>query len=235
MAKKLNEDGVPVEIPSNVPRRTKSLFAGLRLDRPEKKRQSAGDVPTKVTGQDRIDRRFDDEPPTRPATILRGSTPDAGPQNMGEPRTVIAGGWRRDAAPQRKTDVGETGRGSDFMDDPVVGWLVVVDGPGTGASVQLGSGQNSLGRGAQARVRLNFGDPQISRATHATVTYDPKGNRFYIHQGTGANLTYLEGKPVLAPTPLPSGSEIVLGDTTLRFVALCDDGFNWTDRHPGEQ
>ena len=231
MAKKLNEDGIPVEIPSTPQKRTGSLFGGLNLDPPTKKRPSTGDDSTDAAGRDRADPSLDDEPPTRPATRHRGAGPIGYPHETGEPRTVIAGGWRRAISPQPESGSSGTSFKSAFMDDPVVGWLVVVGGPGVGASVRLGNGQNSIGRGDQCRVKLDFGDSQISRSTHAIVTYDPKGNRFYLQQGTGTNLTYLDGSPVLAPTPLPSGSEIVLGDTTLRFVALCDDDFNWIDRN----
>ncbi len=235
MAKKLNEDGIPTEIPSNTPKRSGSLFGGLNLDQPGHERNPGGDDRADVAGSDRPEPPFDDEPPTRPATRHRDAAPNRYPIDTGEPRTVIAGGWRRSATKRHGSEPAVARAGQDSMNDPVVGWLVVVDGPGAGSSLRLGSGQNSLGRGQEARVKLDFGDSQISRSTHAVVTYDPKGNRFYLQQGTGTNLTYLNGNPVLAPTPLPSGSEILLGETTLRFVALCDDSFNWTDRNPHVQ
>ena len=233
MAKKLNEDGIPTEIPSNTPKRTSSLFGGLNLDQPRK--NPSGDDRAEALGPNQPRPHSDDEPPTRPATRHRDAALNSYPNDSSEPRTVIAGGWRRSATPKQGADPSVATAKRDSMDDPVVGWLVVVDGPGAGISLRLGSGQNSLGRGQEARVTLDFGDSQISRSTHAVVSYDPKGNRFYLQQGTGTNLTYLNGNPVLAPTPLPSGSEILLGETTLRFVALCDDSFNWTDRNPHEQ
>ena len=235
MAKKLNEDGIPTEIPSNTPKRTGSLFRGLNLDQPPKEQNPSGDDGPEVAGSEQSEPRFDDEPPTRPATRHRGAALNSYPNETGEPRTVIAGGWRRSAPPRQGSDLNVETSPHDSMHDPVVGWLVVVDGPGAGSSLRLGSGQNTLGRGQEARVKLDFGDSQISRAIHAVVAYDPKGNRFYVQQGMGTNLTYLNGKPVLAPTPLSSGSEILLGVTTLRFVALCDDSFNWTDRNPYEK
>ena len=235
MAKKLNEDGIPTEIPSNTPKRTGSLFGGLNLDQPPEEQTPDGDDRVEVAGSNQLEPPFDDEPPTRPATRHRDAAVRSYPNDTGEPRTVIAGGWRRSATPRQGSEPSAETAEHNSMDDPVVGWLVVVDGPGAGSSLRLGSGQNSLGRGQEARVKLDFGDSQISRSTHAVVAYDPKGNRFYLQQGIGTNLTYLNGNPVLAPTTLPSGSEILLGETTLRFVALCDDSFNWTDRKPHEQ
>ncbi len=154
--------------------------------------------------------------PTKPPTKRERGGSGAGPAAAGEPHTVIAGRVR----PESGADEAESA-------DPVVGWLAVVDGPGKGASICLGNGQNSIGRGEGSRVRLDFGDRQISRNGHAVLTYDPKGNCFFIQPGHGVNLVYLDEKLVLSPTPLPHGSRITLGETTLRFVALCDDKFTW--------
>ena len=120
------------------------------------------------------------------------------------------------------------------MDDPVVGWLVVVEGPGKGRAVPLGYGSNSIGRGATDRIKLDFGDEQISRSGHAVVTYDPRGRQFYVQHGGGTNLTYLGDQPVLAPTGLPALSHISIGHTVLRFVPLCGAEFDWQDTEGNE-
>ena len=120
------------------------------------------------------------------------------------------------------------------MDDPVVGWLVVVQGPGKGRAVQLGYGSNSLGRGATDRLKLDFGDDQISRNGHAVVTYDPRGRKFYVQHGGGTNLTYLGGQPVLAPAELPPQGRIGIGKTVLRFVPFCGAEFDWQDSEGSE-
>ena len=92
---------------------------------------------------------------------------------------------------------------ADGMDDPVVGWLAIVEGPGKGRALQLGYGSNPIGRGETARVKLNFGDDQISRGGHAVVTYDPGAENF-TYSTAVANLTYLNDEPVLTPTELPA-------------------------------
>ena len=117
----------------------------------------------------------------------------------------------------------------DAMDDPIAGWLVVVDGPGKGQFCRLGYGLNTLGRGGDSRVRIDFGDNEISREAHATLTYDPKGRKFYLQHGGGLNLTYVGDEPVLSPTPLEGLQHIVLGRTTFRFIALCGPDFDWQD------
>lgn len=117
----------------------------------------------------------------------------------------------------------------DFMADPVVGWLVVVAGPGRGAHLRLGYGMNGIGRGAQSRVHLDFGDEEVSRSDHATLTYDPRGRKFYLQHGGGTNLTYLNNAPVLAPVEIQHGHRINLGNTELLFVAFCGEQFDWQE------
>jgi len=115
---------------------------------------------------------------------------------------------------------------------PTVGWLIVMVGPGRGASVTLGYGMNHVGRSASNRVVLDFGDEEISRKTHTTLTYDPRGKKFYLQPGPDAtNLTYLgdepDLKPVLTPTEIFGGESITLGRTKLKFIAFCGPGFSW--------
>jgi hypothetical protein len=120
------------------------------------------------------------------------------------------------------------GAAPDLAEGPVVGWLVIIEGPGVGRSVTLGMGMNTIGREPGNRVILDFGDTQISRMKHATVTYDPRGRKFFIQHGESSNLTYVGELPVLSPVELKSGEIIRLGDTTvLKFIPLCGDDFNW--------
>ena len=191
-------------------------FAGNGRERP-------GPVPPPATGPE-----GGDAGPTQPATPRER----ARDSSTGEPRTVIAGGpWAPPAVDQSPRQPAEPAGPAEgprpVSDDPVVGWLVVVDGPGIGAEIVLGNGQNALGRGEDARARIDFGDPEISRAAHAIVAYDWKSNRFYLQQGTGTNLTYMNGQQLLEPVELVPGSEFTVGNTTLRFVPFCDESFTW--------
>jgi hypothetical protein len=117
----------------------------------------------------------------------------------------------------------------DAISDPVVGWLVVVKGPGRGNAVRLGYGWNSIGRDASQRASLNFGDPQISRLNHAKLLYEPRSRKFSLTLGEGTNPTYVRGDVLLAPTEIKSGDRIQLGETELLFVALCGENFEWQD------
>jgi hypothetical protein len=112
--------------------------------------------------------------------------------------------------------------------DPVVGWLVVIAGPGRGRSVEIGVGANPIGRAQGQKLCLDFGDPQISRERHAVVIYDPRSQRFFLNNGEVRNLTYVDNEVVLAPVELAGGETITVGDTQLRFVRFCDDNFSWS-------
>ena len=147
-------------------------------------------------------------------------------------KTRIVGGRRRQAG---QRDMPERAEKTDGRDDPVVGWLAIVEGPGKGNAVQLGYGANAIGRGETARVNLDFGDDQISRGGHAIVTYDPRGRKFYVQHGGDTNLTYLDDQPVLIPIELPALSHISIGETVLRFVPLCGEEFDWQDAEEGAE
>ena len=92
--------------------------------------------------------------------------------------------------------------------DPVVGWLVVVDGPGRGRDLRVGSGRNAIGRAGKNRIVLPFGDTQISRRAHLWVTYDPRNRRFSIAPGDGSNLAYLDDTAIEQRMDLVDGATI---------------------------
>ena len=197
-----------------------------------------------------IDKSSGDSP-TKPAPHQKPTTPPAGGSDAYNAETRLAGTAKDENKEQvdRATRIYRPGHKAaeiptasdtptsvasssqtinDALEDPVVGWLVVVDGPGKGNVVTLGNGVNSIGRNTTERLTLDFGDEMISRSSHTVISYDPRGKKFYIQQGGGGtNLTYVNGRPVLAPEELHSNTNILLGNTTLRFVSLCGEQFSW--------
>ena len=187
-----------------------------------KSSSSQGGNPSQAGGEDedatRIMRETDDD-----TTRLvhqddsPGSPADAEVTKLVRPSSASRGGE-------------SAGEAREDSSGPVVGWLVVVTGPGKGRSLELGYGMNTIGRGDKNRVRLAFGDQEISRDKHATVTYDPRGGKFFLQHGDSTNLTYLEDSPVLSPTEISNGQTIRIGDSTVvKFVALCGPDFHWED------
>lgn len=110
---------------------------------------------------------------------------------------------------------------------PVVGWLVVVEGPGKGRSIELGYGMNIVGRLSGNRVALDYGDEQISGEDHFRIAYDGQHRAFHLVPGRGTNLVYLGEAPLLSPVPLAAGAELSVGATRLRFVPLCGPEWDW--------
>lgn len=177
----------------------------------------------KKYGADQPTRRIEDWKPfnasgeTRPAG-QGGAAGLTGGGSGGETRFV----------PEQKTSAdGKPIAPTDFMGDPDVGYLVVIKGPGKGKGLRLGLGQNTIGRGDGNRVRLDFGDQQISRDKHCVVTFEPKRRVFYIQNDSGQNLTYVGDVVVLQPQELRPGETITVGGTELRFLPLCGPDFSW--------
>ncbi|HRY16067.1 MAG: FHA domain-containing protein [Candidatus Competibacteraceae bacterium] len=111
------------------------------------------------------------------------------------------------------------------LSDLVVGWLVVIAGPGRGAVLSLGYGVNDIGRGAGARLCLNFGDETIVSENQAAIIYTMRSRRFYLQSvATG---TWLDGHMIRESVELKGNETLQIGQTRLRFVPLCGPSFDW--------
>jgi hypothetical protein len=116
------------------------------------------------------------------------------------------------------------------LEDPVVGWLVIIKGPGLGQSVPIGVGMNTVGRDNSSRVVIGFGDKTISGSDHARVIYDDDTRGFFIAHGSGKTITKVNGQMVATVLPLANYDVVELTKTThLRFVAFCNENFDWSD------
>ena len=115
-----------------------------------------------------------------------------------------------------------------------VGWVVVTEGPGRGECFTLLTGMSQIGRGEDQAVQLDFGDNSISRTNHAAIVFDPENKEFLLGHGGKSNIVRLNDKPLISNEPLKSGDVIRIGETVLKFVALCDKTFNWKDGASGE-
>lgn len=187
--------------------------------------ESRFDNPTVVSGQGAGNRDTSGpaphSSPNQGAPSAGSSVPPAG-GNPGKTRLAGTGA----SSPTEDTVQQEIQSGAE---DPVSGWLVVVDGPGRGRYAAVGVGRNSVGRDASERVSLDFGDGSISRQGHIVITYDHRGRQFFVQPGQGQNLTYIDDKPILDTVPLVSGTELAVGGSRLKFVAFCGPDFDWAD------
>lgn len=193
------------------------------------------DEPTQVIGKGNRGKPRNLVPPS-------GGGYNPGAQDDDDDKTRVVGGKRKKkdqgSAPQQQYGrpddntviYGSETEETDPMEDPIVGWLVTISGPGKGHILKLGYGMNSIGRGDDVRQKIIFDDGEISRKTHCTMTFDPKGRRFFLQHGEGTNLTYLGGDPVLSPTQIDNGAIISMGSSDFRFMAFCDENFDWQDQ-----
>ena len=109
---------------------------------------------------------------------------------------------------------------------PVVGWVVCVDGYHKGEDFRIQSGRNFIGRNPNMDVPLS-GDTTVSRERHAIITYDPKGNTFFVQPGDSSELTYLNDAPLLTVSTLKAKDKITVGQSELVFIPFCDENFIW--------
>ena len=107
------------------------------------------------------------------------------------------------------------------------GWIIVVDGAGRGACFTVHNGVSQIGRGEDQAVRLDFGDTSISRNNHAAIAFDDEQGKFFLGHGGKSNLVRLNGNPVLSTEEVSNNDEIRIGETTLKFIALCGEDFTW--------
>lgn len=111
--------------------------------------------------------------------------------------------------------------------DPVVGWLVCIEGPDKGRDYRIRSERNQIGRDASMNICIS-GDESISREKHAVISFNPKKNSFLIAPGDGRGLVYLNDDEVAVPVELKPYDVIELGKTKLLFVPFCCERFQWS-------
>lgn len=139
-------------------------------------------------------------------------------------------------------DVKETDDGSQatigyfgaVSTEPVVGWLVAIEGSNFGEDFKLKTGRNFIGRSTSMDIALT-GDSSISREKHAIILYEPKSNIFLVQPGDAKELFYLNDKVVLNATEINAYDVLSLGSTKLMFIPCCSEKFNWDSVKPQEE
>jgi hypothetical protein len=116
-----------------------------------------------------------------------------------------------------------------FDQDPVVGWLVVVGGPGIGQFRPIFEGNNSLGRAATNRIPIDFGDDAISSEEQAYIRYDSAERSFlFVPNLAKTNVVSLNEKRPTGAVELAQMDVITMGRTQLVFVPFCGADFDWS-------
>jgi hypothetical protein len=119
---------------------------------------------------------------------------------------------------------------SGFHSDPVVGWLVVVGGPGLGAFRPIYEGNNAVGRGKDQRIPIDFGDATISSEEQAYIRYDSMDRSFlFVPNLSKTNIVAINDKKPTGAVKLELMDVITMGRTQLAFVPFCSEEFDWSE------
>lgn len=168
-----------------------------------------------------------------------------GGDNSGIGKTVGVGGQGVTAAPEIGATVAPSGyrTGSKSSNDtgktvailqksmkvePVVGWLVCIEGADKGKDFRIEAKNNTIGRNENMDICIK-NDPTISRENHARLAYDVKHNAFHLISAENTNGIYINDEPVYVPTKLNAYDLIELGESKFVFIPFCSDMFNWKD------
>jgi hypothetical protein len=117
-----------------------------------------------------------------------------------------------------------------FAQDPVVGFLIVVGGPGLGSFRPIFEGNNTLGRAISNRVPLDFGDDAISSEAQAYIRYDSNDRTFlFVPNLAKTNVVSVNDKKPTGAVELKPMDVITLGRTQVAFVAFCGSEFDWSE------
>ena len=119
---------------------------------------------------------------------------------------------------------------SGFHQEPVVGWLVVIGGPGLGAYRPVFEGNNTLGRGKSQRIAIDFGDESISAEEQVYIRYDSSDKSFLLVPNlTKTNVVAVNDEKPTNAVSLQAMDVITIGRTQLVFVPFCGKEFDWSE------
>src|SRR5262245_18183385 len=117
-----------------------------------------------------------------------------------------------------------------FLADPVVGWLVVVGGPGLGSFRPIFEGNNAVGRSRDQRIPIDFGDTTISSEEQAYIRYDSVDRTFlFVPNLSKTNIVAINDKKPTGAVKLELMDVITMGRTQLAFVPFCGEEFDWSE------
>jgi hypothetical protein len=117
--------------------------------------------------------------------------------------------------------------------DPVVGWLVCLEGPDRGRDFRLHSEKNFIGRSSSMDVAIE-NDDTVSREKHGVIIFDPKKLAFWVLPGDASGLVYVNGEIVHSPTQISADDKLEIGQSKLVLVPFCGPKFNWTAEKTGD-
>ncbi|WP_072395329.1 FHA domain-containing protein [Hyphomicrobium sp. CS1GBMeth3] len=160
------------------------------------------------------DRHVEADAPPTTRVVRAANRPAPPPEDAGSRTTLVRGKM-------------QVTRGA-FEQDPVVGWLVVVGGPGIGQFRPIFEGNNSIGRATGNRIAIDFGDDAISADEQAYIRYDSAERSFlFVPNLAKTNVVSVNEKRPTGAVELAQMDVITMGRTQLVFVPFCGPDFDW--------
>ncbi len=167
-----------------------------------------------------------------PKTAPVGSTPlefpktaPVGSARMEFPKTAPVGGAPREFP--KTAPVGGAEPAPPAMGwNPVLGWLVCVEGRKRGKDYRLTQEVNYIGRATSNDICLDY-DEEISRDTTITIAYIKQSRVFRLDAEQSRDPVYVNGQPVLSELYLRDKDVISVGSTRLKLICFCDASFEW--------
>lgn len=109
--------------------------------------------------------------------------------------------------------------------DPVVGWLVCIEGPERGRDWRLHAGRNFVGRALQSDVVL-ADDEQITRQDHCSIVFEPRRAVFALARGQGDGVL-VNGERLQDTRELSGGEVLAMGAGEYVFIPFCTKERVW--------
>jgi hypothetical protein len=113
--------------------------------------------------------------------------------------------------------------------EPVVGWLVAVEGPARGRDFRLKPGRNLIGRSMEAEICIE--DDDLMSREHSNIYYYGEINNFYIEDNRSKHGTFLmpNKEIVVERRPVKDGDIVKIGRTVFLLKTLCNEDFKWEE------
>lgn len=169
------------------------------------------------------------------ATVMQAMREDRQVAFVDPPTTrVLRPGTPLEAAPRTRLVRGKQKiERAEFAQDPVVGFLIVVGGPGLGAARAIYEGNNTVGRAASNRIVFDFGDETISAGEQAYIRYDSTDRSFlFVPNLAKTNVVSVNDKRPTSAVALKPMDLITLGRTQVAFLPFCGSDFDWSEIAP---
>lgn len=181
-------------------------------------------------GAPQLDQTVTFAAPAPPPIVPPPPAPVAAPATVSTPVPAVTTGTVRVAAeacpPAAPAEATQRHSVQRLGIDPVVGWLVCLDGPERGRDYRIRAEKNFIGRSPSMDICL-AGDETVSREKHATIVFEPRKQTFWLVPGGSTGLVYLNGDILHSPAEVKAGDTIELGRTKLVLTPFVGDHFRW--------